>query len=309
MAPPHLARQDLNKHWFELFSSSFCTTFTSIGRHIYVNDPYLAESWSLANWTPIEPAIYPKLKKNKNKSSAKSESNSPFLKGRLEQEVLRRQECKPVERTLVSVFFSSRRLFVILFFICLLVWLLRVSHGWGSFISFVLCVNLFICFLGLFAFLFGFYTWRFPMDEAASFLFLWRITSCNRLFTSGLEEYQLRLIESRISYNQINFTPIMNIIIVNIINIITSCNRLYTSGLEEYQLYQANRQATAKKQMFPLKDHFLKRLFTSRLEEYPFQKENFITIMIIIIVIIIIKNLATADWLVSSFLRSTSNRT
>ena len=122
---------DLNFFFF-----FFCTTFTSRGRDIYVNDPYLAESWSLANWTPIEPRIYSKLKKNRNKSSAKSESNSPFLKGRLEQEVLRRQECKPDERTLVSVLFC--------FFLG------------GSLSSFFLFVSLFDF-------------WGFPMDEVLSY--------------------------------------------------------------------------------------------------------------------------------------------
>jgi len=86
------------------------------------------------------------------------------------------------------------------------------------------------------------------MDEAASFLFLWRITSCNRLFTSGLEEYQLRLIKSKIDYNQINFTPIINIIIVNIIT-----SLLFTSGLEKYQANSDN----SWKHIFPLKDHFV----------------------------------------------------
>ena len=51
MAPPHLARQDLNKHWFELFCLSFLHNF-------YIYRPpnicmwiikYLAESWSSAN--------------------------------------------------------------------------------------------------------------------------------------------------------------------------------------------------------------------------------------------------------------------
>ena len=161
----------LAKTWTNIDLNVFfffcCTTFTSIGRDIYVNDPYLAESWSLANWTPIEPGIYSKLKKNRNKSSAKSESNSPFLKGRLEQEVLRRQECKPDERTLVSILFCffSRRLFVILLFYLFVGLIFGVSHGWGSFISFVLCVNLFICFFGclLFFILEGFpWTRRLP---------------------------------------------------------------------------------------------------------------------------------------------------
>ena len=54
---------------------------------------------------------------------------------------------------------------------------------------FLFCLLLFLsCIV---CYLFDPLTWRFPIDEAASFLFLWSITSWSLLFTSGLKMFML----------------------------------------------------------------------------------------------------------------------